>query len=53
MIDESTDYKADKRLVILVWYFNDNTAQTRLLDMPVCSDGSAQGVFNIIDGVLR
>ena len=53
MIDKSTDYKANKRLVILVRYFNDNTAQTRLLDMPVCSDGSAQGVFNIIDGVLR
>ena len=32
---------------------NDKAAQTRLLDMPICSDGSAQGIFNIIDGVLR
>ena len=31
---------------------NDEAAQTRLLDMPICSDGSAQGIFNIIDGVL-
>ena len=53
MIDESTDYKADKRLVILVRYFDDKTAHTRLLDMPVCSDGTAQGVFDIIAGVLR
>ena len=36
----------------LPYSLNDKAAQTRLLDMPICSDGSAQGIFNIIDGVL-
>ena len=39
MIDETTDHKTDKRLIMLVRYFDDKAAQTRLLDMPVCSDG--------------
>ena len=55
MIDESTDRKTEKRLVVLVRYFDfeQKAAQTRLLDMPVCNGGTSNGIFNVMDGVLR
>lgn len=55
MIDESTDRNTDKRLAVLVRYFDAKTARahTRLLDMPVCNGGTAQEIFDALDGVLR
>ena len=55
MIDESTDRNTDKRLAVLVRYYDQGlkTAHTRLLDMPVCNGGTAQEVFDTLDGALR
>ena len=55
IIDESTDRNTDKRLAVLVRYFDTETARscTRLLDMPVCNGGTAQEIFDTLDGVLR
>ena len=55
MIDESTDRNTDNRLAVLVWYYDQGlkTAHTCLLDMPVCNGGTAQEIFDSLDGVLR
>ena len=55
MIDESTDRNTDKRLAVLVRIFDTNTgrAHTRILDMPTCNGGTAQEIFDTLDGVLR
>ncbi|KAK2157428.1 hypothetical protein NP493_1878g00006 [Ridgeia piscesae] len=55
MIDESTDRNTDKRLAVFVRYYDQGlkTAQTCLLDMPVCNGGTAQEIFDSLDGVLR
>ena len=47
MIDESTDHNTDKRLTVLVRYFDTETARscTRLLDMPVCNGGRCTQVI--------
>ena len=52
MVDESTDRNTDKRLAILVRYFEGET-HTRLLDMPVCNFGTGQEIFDCMDGVFR
>ena len=51
MVDESTDRNTDKRLAILVRYFEGET-HTRLLDMPVCNFGTGQEIFDCMDGVF-
>ena len=54
MIDESNDQKTDKRLAILIRMFTlTNGTKTRMLDMPVCNDGTAEAIFNKLDAVLR
>ena len=55
MIDESTDRNTDKRLAVLVRYFDpkERQAHTRLLDTPVCNGGTGEEIFNKLDGVLR
>ena len=53
MTDESNDKKTDKRLAIMVRVFEDGLGpKTRLLDMPVCSGGTSEAIFNDIDNVF-
>ena len=53
MIDESTDRNTDKRLAVLVRFFDTTRAHTRILDMPDCNGGTAKEIFDTLDGVLR
>lgn len=53
MVDETTDRKTDKQLVVLARVYTTSTVETKFLDMPVCNDGTAAGLFQAIDGVLR
>ena len=53
MIDESTDRNTDKRLAVLVRFFDTTRAHTRILDMPACNGGTAKEIFDTLDGVLR
>ena len=55
MIDESTDRNSDKRLAVLVRFYDVGTsrAHTRMLNMPVCNDGTSQGIFKVMDDCLR
>ena len=55
MIDESTDRNSDKRLVVLVRFFDVGTSRvhTRMLNMPVCNDATSQGIFQVMDDCLR
>ena len=51
MIDESNDLKAEKRLVRTFNIFK--SSKTRILDMPVCSIGTGEAIFNTVDDVFR
>ena len=55
MVDESNDKKSDKRLGMLVRYFDDGLGRsvTRLLDLPVCNLGKAEDIFGKINSTLR
>ena len=51
MVDESNDKKSDKRLGMLVRFYDADLGQTvtRLLDLPVCNRGKAHDIFATID----
>ena len=55
MIDESNNKGCDKDLVILVRLFDKELgrAVTRFVDMPVCNDGTAEGIFAAVNKVFE
>ena len=55
MVDESNDKKSDKRLGMLVRFFDSAIGRsvTRLLDLPVCNNGKAEDIFGVINETLR
>lgn len=53
MVDETTDRKTDKQLVILVRLVDEGKISTRFLDMPICNLGTAEDIFHTIDKVFR
>ena len=55
MVDESNNKKSDKRLGMLVRFFDSGIGRsvTRLLDLPVCNNGKAEDIFGVIDETLR
>lgn len=53
MIDETTDRKTDKQLVILARAFQDDDVSTRFLGMPVCNLSTAEDLFKAVDSCLR
>ena len=55
MCDESNDRGDNKLLVILVRIYDKESSsiKTRFLDMPICNDGTGEGVFNTLEDILR
>ena len=47
------DSNMDKRLNILIWYFDTTRMHTCIVDIPACNWGITQEVFDKLDGVLR
>ncbi|XP_043923159.1 uncharacterized protein LOC122798364 isoform X2 [Protopterus annectens] len=54
-LDQSTDMKENKLLVILVGYFDQVSGQVvvRFLDMPICATGTGEAIYNCLIETLQ
>ena len=52
MIEKSNDKNSTRRLVILAHFFWGDCTETRLLDLPALTSGTAAGIFEAVENVI-